>query len=306
MRVVTRRTGLTPDLLRAWERRYGVVTPGRSDGGQRVYSEADIERLSLLYRVTQAGHNISTVANLPLAQLESLGREAGRAHDAARAVQESSLGAATVLATALPAIARLDSAALDDMLRRSAMLLGSTAFVDRVVTPLMVEVGNRWHRGALTPAHEHLATAVVRRVVAWVIDMASTRTDAPCMVVATPAGEQHELGALLVHIAAAEEGWEVIYLGANLPADAISRTARDRDARFIAMSAVYLEAGALRHEIARIAATLPDECEVIVGGAATTDAEAELSRMRDVRVISSLPAFREFLRRERQRAASAA
>lgn len=254
MRVVTRRTGLTPDLLRAWERRYGVVAPGRSDSGQRVYSEADIERLSLLYQITQAGHNISTVANLPLAELVSLAREAGRADDAARAAHDANGSAATVLATALPAIARLDSAALDDTLRRSAILLGSSAFVDRVVTPLLVEVGNRWHRGALSPAHEHLATAVVRRVLAWVIDMASARTDAPSIVVATPAGEQHELGALLVHAAAAEEGWDVTYLGANLPAEAISRTARDREARFIALSAVYLEAGVLRDEIARIAA----------------------------------------------------
>src|SRR5215218_6409458 len=73
--VVAERTGLTPDVLRVWERRYSVVEPSRSAGGQRVYSDADIERLSLLHRATRGGHNISQVATLSQEKLQDLVRD---------------------------------------------------------------------------------------------------------------------------------------------------------------------------------------------------------------------------------------
>src|SRR5215217_7374614 len=73
--VVAERTGLTPDALRVWERRYRVVEPNRSPGGQRIYSDADIARLSLLYRATRGGHGISHVAPLGNAKLEELVRQ---------------------------------------------------------------------------------------------------------------------------------------------------------------------------------------------------------------------------------------
>src|SRR5687768_12427129 len=70
--VVADRTGLSPDVLRVWERRYGVVEPQRSAGGQRLYSDADVERLVLLHRATRGGHGISHVASLSRAKLEDL------------------------------------------------------------------------------------------------------------------------------------------------------------------------------------------------------------------------------------------
>ena len=81
IRVVTTRTGLTPDLLRAWERRYGVVTPTRSTGGQRLYSDADVERLAMLHRAVLSGRAIRTVAELTddeLAALVGVDEQAGR------------------------------------------------------------------------------------------------------------------------------------------------------------------------------------------------------------------------------------
>src|SRR5512145_2591390 len=87
MRVVTRRTGLSADMLRAWERRHEVVTPSRSANGRRLYSDTDIERLGLLYRATLAGRSIGQVAGLSTAQLAALVRkdaEAERASDGAQ------------------------------------------------------------------------------------------------------------------------------------------------------------------------------------------------------------------------------
>src|SRR5512141_668232 len=83
VRLVALRTGLTPHVLRAWERRYGVVSPGRTEGGQRLYSELDIERLRLLRRLTDGGHAIRRIASLPLAELARLDEETGGAEERA-------------------------------------------------------------------------------------------------------------------------------------------------------------------------------------------------------------------------------
>ena len=114
IRVVIARTGLTADVLRAWERRYGAVRPQRSAGGQRLYSEEDVTRLTLLRRATLAGHSIAEVARLRTEALEALVDEP-RA-DASRAAPD------------------MDSAVV-----RSALALG-TGFVDRIVPRLLTEV----------------------------------------------------------------------------------------------------------------------------------------------------------------------
>src|SRR6188472_3975547 len=79
MRLVAVRTGLTPDLLRAWEKRYGAVAPVRSSGGQRLYSDADVERLSLLARAVEGGRAIGQIANLPLDELQGIVERDARA-----------------------------------------------------------------------------------------------------------------------------------------------------------------------------------------------------------------------------------
>ena len=83
VRLVAVRTGLTPHVLRAWERRYGVVSPVRTDGGQRLYSDLDIERLRLLRRLTDRGHAIGRIASLPIAELARLDEEIGEAEEGA-------------------------------------------------------------------------------------------------------------------------------------------------------------------------------------------------------------------------------
>src|SRR5512141_2772591 len=81
VRLVALRTGLTPHVLRAWERRYGVVSPARTEGGQRLYSDLDIERLRLLRRLTDRGHAIGRIASLPIPELARLNEETGAAEE---------------------------------------------------------------------------------------------------------------------------------------------------------------------------------------------------------------------------------
>lgn len=304
MRVVTRRTGLSADLLRAWERRYQLVTPSRSEGGHRLYSDTDIERLRLVYRATLAGRSIGQVAELTTDALAALVRqdaaadaEAGRASGTTeRAEPHPQPSAADFLGDCLRTVESLDATALDATLRRAAVALPAAAFLDTLVVPLLERVGTRWRDGTLRPVHGHLVSAVLRRVLDRVTESASSPLATANLVVATPAGQVHEFGALLVAATAAAEGWRVTYLGADLPAEDIAEAAARTGARAAALSVIY-PAGdpALRDELRRLRTALPKDIALVVGGAASSTYGAVLDEIGAVR-LDDLTHFRAHLR----------
>lgn len=290
IRVVMTRTGLSADALRVWEKRYGAVRPPRSAGRQRLYSEDDVARLTLLRRATAAGHRIAEVAQLDLTALEAL-VDANRSDDASG---DEGATDATVDA-AIAAAEALDGAGVEAALRRSALALGGTALVDRIVPRLLHEVGDRWHAGRLNPAQEHLASASVRRVLGWVGDAYAAAPHAPLLVVATPSRERHELGALLAATAAAEEGWRVVYLGPDLPGEDVLQAAQRSGARAVALSLVHDGGDDAVAEVLALARRLPAGVTLFVGGAAA-GANAEELGAAGARVLGDIPALRRALR----------
>ena len=305
MRVVTRRTGLSPDLLRAWERRYEVVTPSRSEGGRRLYSDTDIERLRLLYRATLAGRSIGQLAELPTEALAALVRQdaAADAEQTTRGAQardgDAPFAAAGYLADAARAIERLDATALEATLRRATIALSSITLLDGLLVPLLVDVGAHWREGTLRPVHEHLASMMVRRVLDGVVEGASPPLATASVVVATPSGQIHELGALLVAASAATEGWRVTYLGADLPAEDIAECAVRTRARAVALSVVYPTGDpAVGDELRRLRTALPKRTALLVGGAATPSYSAVLTAIGAVQ-LDDLTGLRVVLRKLR-------
>lgn len=267
VRVAATRTGLTTHLLRAWERRYGVVAPTRTAGGQRLYSDADIARLTLLGSLTAEGGSIAQLARLSQAELE---RQAARRPD-----RQSPLGtppdAAGWRANALDAIEAGDGPALRRVLRAGIAELGVGRSLDELLGPLLVEIGERWHAGRLTIALEHQATAVVRGVLAWARELTEAESpSAPVLVVATPPGQVHEGGALLAAAAAASAGWRIVYLGADLPVAEIAAAARRSGARAVALSLVHPPNDpSLRSELRRLGSTLSPGVVLLLGGRAS-------------------------------------
>jgi DNA-binding transcriptional MerR regulator/methylmalonyl-CoA mutase cobalamin-binding subunit len=308
VRFVAVRTGLTAHVLRAWERRYGVVSPARTEGGQRLYSDRDIERLRLLRRLTDRGHAIREIASLPIAELGRLDKEAGGpeggtaladgAASPAIAPEQNRAGSVTeYIVAALQATRRLDAVELQSVLERSAVTLGVPVFIDEVVAPTLLRVGHGWAEGLVSVAQEHMATAVVRRVLFWLFRVYEVRGNAPRLVVATPPGQVHELGALMAATSAAAEGWGVTYLGPDLPVPDLLRAVRQTDARAVAVSAVYAPKRAdLLAALREMRAGLPEQVPLLVGGAATREIGAE-AEATGARVIESLPKFRAALRR---------
>lgn len=298
MRVVIRRTGLSPDLLRAWERRYGVVAPSRSDGGQRLYSDADIERLTLLRRATSLGRNIGQVAELDDSALARLVEEDEAATPApAPAAGGDPLPAAeTYLARALRAVEAMDATLLESTLRSAAISLPIAALTERVVAPLLTQVGTRWHHGTLRASHEHLASAASRRILSWVASQAAIDAGAPGIVVTTPAGQVHEIGALLAAATAATEGWRVIYLGADLPAEDIAAAVTESGAEVVALSIIFpLDDAGVHEELRRLVDLLDPATRLVVGGSGADSYRTTLERLGAL-VVRDLTTLRSALR----------
>lgn len=307
MRVVTRRTGLSADLLRAWEKRYEVVKPERSPNGRRLYSDADIERLGLLYRATLAGRGIGQVAGMSTSQLAALVRrdaQAERGGEGARSgelVAMRSDDAADYLGDCVRAIQRLDGGALEAALRRAVVALPAHSLIDALLVPLLRLVGTRWREGTLRPVHGHLSFAVVRRVLDKVIETASSPRLTRNLVVATPSGQVHEFGAMLAAATAAAEGWRVTYLGASLPAEEIAVAAVETRARAVALSIVYpVGDPAVGHELRRLRALLPKGVALIAGGVASAGYRAVLEEI-GATPLDSLVELRAWLRARRGR-----
>ena len=199
-------------------------------------------------------------------------------------------------ASALEAIEALDNGELRRELGRAALALGVPLFLEEVVGPVLQEVGVRWREGRLGMAHEHLATVVVREVLGWVREAAGSGGAAPALVVATPANQMHEGGALMVAAAAAAEGWRVTYLGANLPgseiADAVVRTG----ARAVALSVIHPDNDpAMGPQLAALRRALPAGIPLLVGGAAAAAYRAEVAAAQG-QVVIQLAELRGALR----------
>lgn len=267
IQAVARMTGLSAHVIRIWEQRYRAVSPRRTATNRRMYLREHIERLDLLRQVTRSGHSIGQVARLPTPRLRRLAATATRRPDRARRGGTAGPAPDRLVDECLAAIRALDVRALDDTLQRGARELGALGVLQRVVAPLAQAMGESWREGVFTVAHEHFATAAIRLFLGQAARPYGSLAHAPVLVVATPAGQVHELGALLAAAMASELGWRVTYLGASLPAADIAGAARQCRARAVALSLVYPEDDPrLEGELTRLREALPGEVALLVGG----------------------------------------
>lgn len=257
-------TGLSADVVRVWERRYGVIHPLRSNGGSRLYSDADIARLRKLRQAVELGYAIGQVANLPEAELETLSVKSNfltqttdKAADPYKLTQQRFIDA----------IGRMDVVTADEEISRAATLYPPRALVKNIVAPLLAEIGERWSHREFGIAHEHVATNLIRNLLSSLFRLYPPDENAETIVLATPAGERHEFGILLGALIAATRGWRVIYLGVDLPAVEIIRTVRMVKARVLALSVVTSQGDQTQAELQSIADELPQNARVWIGGA---------------------------------------
>lgn len=293
IKVVAKRTGLSPHVIRAWEKRYKAVTPKRTATNRRVYSSEDIERLILLRRATLAGRSIGQIATRPTQELRQLVDEDELAQSQAPTSSPiaRARGDDETLTLALRAVENLDSDGLRMALERASIALSKPALVEQIVSPLLERIGDEWREGSMRVASEHLASATLRTFLGNLNGAFPVMADSPRLLVTTPAGQLHELGALIAATAAAAEGWHITYLGPSLPAEEIAAAAQNNKSRAIALSIVLPDDAHLNNELSRLGQLLPDQVALLVGGRAASHYADTLREIGAVR-LQDLQGFR--------------
>ena len=253
---LAQRTGIPPDTLRKWEQRYRILQPDRTAGGQRRYTERDVARVEWLRERLDEGYRIGEAARL----LGTVGVDPGRkAGDHLRGI--------------LDAVECGEPAEIGIRLDQAFALLGVDSTLADVLQPLLCTVGERWERGTLSVAEEHLVSEAVRSRLGHLIGDAGGGVRGVAVLACAP-GERHELGLMMAAIALRRDGWKVVYLGADTPlADALALATR-LESRVLGISLANAErADAVEEVLAGDG--LPEGIVLVVGGGGASKRVAE-------------------------------
>jgi len=305
IKVAALRSGLSTHVIRIWERRYGAVKPYRTDTNRRLYSDEDIERLVLLRKATRIGESISQIANLPDAELRKMIAADNDNNGNGNGVYlTDSDRAKRYLQMCLEAVKRFDSALLQTRILDASVTMGRQTVLEKVLNPLMQQIGDMWSEGQLQVAHEHLASSVVRSILGSMVITGEVDSSAPFFIATTPAGQHHEFGALMAAVTATAMGWKVMYLGPNMPAENIASAVRQSNARAVALSIVYPpDDPHLNMELNKLHSLVGHETNLIFGGRVASGYRAAIDDI-GATIVTDLNELKKVLGRIRSQSGS--
>jgi MerR family transcriptional regulator, light-induced transcriptional regulator len=246
---LSRRVGVPPELLRAWEQRYGLLRPVRSAGGFRLYTAADENRVRSMRRHLDAGVSAAQAARL--------------------ALREPSAGAgdAPLTSELADALDRLDESAAHDALDRLLARFTLQTVLRDVLLPYLHELGERWERGDASVAQEHFASNLLRGRLLG-LGRGWGRSAGPRAVLACAPGELHDLPLIIFGLALAARGWSITYLGADTPIATIHEALADVEPRLVVVSAAATERlRAVQRDVGDLALHVP----IALAGSGATD-----------------------------------
>lgn len=249
LNVVVRETGIKPDTLRAWERRYGLPNPVRTEGGHRLYSRRDIDMIKWLMKRQVTGMRISQA-------VEMWNRRVAEGIDPLNPARQP-LDLRPVLAN-LPldsALIKIGQAWVDACLRFdeiAAEQILTQAFARYPVATVAVEVlqrglaqvGNRWYEGSVTVQQEHFTSALAIRRLNALIASAPPPTQTARILIGCPPGEDHVFSSQMINLLLRHQGYDVTYLGANVPVAHLETTFQIVNANLAVFTAMTLDAAA--------------------------------------------------------------
>jgi DNA-binding transcriptional MerR regulator/methylmalonyl-CoA mutase cobalamin-binding subunit len=272
---LARRTGVAPDTLRKWEVRYSILKPSRTPGGQRRYSEREVARVLWLKARMEEGYRVGEAAAL-LGPIDAV--------EGAPAQQ---------LEAILAAVARSDQARTGLLLDQVFALNPLECALADVIRPLLLRVGEAWREGVLSVAQEHLLSEALRaRLGQFVGD--PTGGIRGIAVLACAPGERHELGLMIAAVGLRNDGWQVVYLGADTPLPDAFALCHQLGARLLGISLVVSEsAHALERQLGDGAG---NATPVVIGGpAASHDLARGLGvRYAEPEMTRALATLRDF------------
>lgn len=253
---VERETGLSKDLLRVWERRYGFPQPQRDANGERLYSDAELAKLRVVRRLVDQGMRPGRILALPLNELEALA--CGTSPTACNALQD----------LVLYLVKTHQTADLRRELVQSLMRDGLHRFVTETVAPLSALVGEAWVRGEIQIFEEHLFTEQLQAVLRNAIAQTPGGGGSPRVLLTTLPSEQHALGLLMAEALLALEGADCVALGTQTPAGDVVAAALAKEVDVVALSfSGNFPANQMSNSIAQLRSALPPRVALWCGGA---------------------------------------
>ncbi|WP_222622802.1 MerR family transcriptional regulator [Ramlibacter cellulosilyticus] len=276
---VEREVGLSKDVLRVWERRYGFPSPERDARGERAYPAGQVQRLALIKRLMDRGHRPGRLLQAPVEELRTL---------AGGGVTGREAPPSGTTPGAIDGLMRLvrghDARGLGEALQRRLVEEGLQKFVLDTVASMAVQVGEEWSRGELRIHEEHLFTEVVTRVLRQAIAQLPAG-QAPVVLLTTLPDEPHGLGLLMVECMLALQGARCISLGTQMPILEIARAAQAHEVDAVALSFSAAFPARLGPQLVRqLRTALEPGVQLWAGGAGA----GQLARVEGVRVTGEL------------------
>jgi len=272
---VAKLTGLSKDVIRVWERRYGLVKPSRSSNRYREYSDEEVALLRFVKNQMEQG---ATIGSLAAEGHDSL---VARMRIATPVSAEDQKPHDRLLDDLMGALDPLDKAGFERRLNGAVAVIPFEEAVQRILLPLQRRIGELWHDGRLSIAVEHYVTKIIQQKLFSVMNQLPVNEFGPRILIACPEGETHEIGAQAVAYIAATKGCHVYYLGPNLPFSGLSTFCEQitPDLVLLSLTEVRSEAAALQQlqELEQLAT----RWSVAVGG---QGARAMGDRLRDTKI----------------------
>lgn len=267
---LSRRVGINPELLRAWERRYGLLEPSRSPGGFRLYSDADVARIEQMKAHLERGLSAAEAARLVVTE------------DTSSATPESAPLFDSALVDLHRALTGFDEAAAHAALDRLLSSFGLDTVLREAMLPLLRELGESWARGETTVAQEHFTSNLLRgRLLA--LGRGWGRGVGPHALLACPPGELHDLGLIVFGLALRNRGWRITFLGTDTPIETIRDTAEQISPELVVLATlVPSRISGVLDEVRALAS----EWRVALAGAGVT---AELAEQAGAEYIADGP-----------------
>ena len=259
---LARRAGLPPATLRAWERRYGIVDPQRTESGYRLYSRRDEQRLKRMLTLITEGLAPAEAAARVLAA--NGGEPAGSAVGLPPGTDPpvASEPAAAMRERLRDELLAFDELAAQRTIDQAVAAYSTEGLLRELILPVMREIGAMWHAGEATVGQEHFASGIVR---ARILPLARgwSAGEGPLAILACPPGEQHDLGLISFGLLMRERGWRLAFFGADTPAPELAVATSEMDADVVVFATVSAPWGAgARADVAELARRVP----VLVGG----------------------------------------
>lgn len=302
IQVASQLSGVASATIRAWEKRYNAVTPDRADNKHRLYSEKDIEKISLLFKLTEVGQSIGKIAHLELDELKEIySTLLHRPYDDKKNVSNelSDSDFEKIRMSLYLSLVAYKIDILSHELEKAQNTLSPKDFALKIIVPLFREIGSKVALGEFSVTQEHTLSALTSFYAGQMIGrhyQNNKRND--LIIITTPEGEFHSIGILASALICIHHGVKIIYLGPNTPANSLAEMSNALNAKAILIGTmrglVNSESNVLENYLEQLQSLLTKKTDILVGGPIKSQTKNVLEKKK-INYFSSLENFNQFI-----------